>query len=160
MPRPRRVLVALTVGALAAALAACSTTVSLEPAPSANDPLCAEVSVRYPQTIGELDRRWTDAQATAAWGAPGKETAVIVSCGVESPVASTLECQTLDGVDWLIDDSKAPHYRFTSYGRSPAVQVYLDYDQVSGSEVLQALTAAVTQLPSTARCVPRPDPTG
>ena len=64
---------------------------------------------------------------------------------------------TRAGVDWLIDDSDAPHYRFTTFGRSPAVEVYLDYDEVSGSQVLTDLGPAVGQLPTTgATCTNRP----
>ena len=63
----------------------------------------------------------------------------------------------MDNVDWLIDGSEAPHYRFTTFGRTPAVEVYLDYDAVSGRDVLNALAAAVKTLPTDGRsCTERP----
>ena len=49
-------------------LTSCAPTIHLEPAANANDPLCAEVTVRLPDSIGDQARVWTDAQATAAWG--------------------------------------------------------------------------------------------
>lgn len=146
----------LAAVALASGLTGCATTVSMQPADDANDPRCADVSVRLPDTIAGLERRWTDAQATGAWGDP---SAVLLTCGVTPPGPTTLPCQSVDGVDWIIDDSEAPQYRFTTYGRTPAVQVYLDYDVVSGNEALQALSPIVGQLPVDAECVAREDAT-
>ena len=144
----------LVVAAVAALLAGCSSTVSMTPAKAANDPACAAVTVRLPDSVDGQSRRWTDAQATGAWGDPAT---VLVTCGVAERGPSTLPCDTRAGVDWLIDDSDAPHYRFTTFGRSPAVEVYLDYDEVSGSQVLTDLGPAVGQLPTTgATCPDRP----
>ncbi|MFT4219491.1 MAG: DUF3515 family protein [Microbacterium sp.] len=151
MLRARLTLVALAAAAVG--LAGCATTVSVEPAENANDPLCAEVSVRLPQTVDGEPRRWTDAQATAAWGEP--TAAVILACGLEPPGPSTLTCRTVEGVDWLIDDSEAPNYRFTTFGRTPAVEVFLDYDRVSGADVLREVATAVSQLPVDGQCTPR-----
>ena len=72
-------------------LTGCTSTVSLEPAPDANDPACAEVTVRLPDDLAGQSRRWTDAQATGAWGEPA---AVLLTCGVEPPGPTTLPCQT------------------------------------------------------------------
>jgi len=149
--RPRRLLAVLL--ASAAALTGCAGTVSLQPAPEANDPACAQVTAYLPDRLAGLDRRWTDAQATGAWGDP---TAVILACGVTAPAVSELPCQTVEGVDWLVDDTDAPHYRFTTFGRQPAVEVYVDYDVVSSFEVLKALKPLVGKLPRTAECTERP----
>lgn len=126
----------------------------MTPAAGANDPLCADVTVRLPDSVDGQPRQWTDAQATGAWGNP---SAVLLTCGVTPPGPSTLPCQTVNGVDWLIDDSEAPHYRFTTFGRTPAVEVYLDYDVVSGNAALQALSTAVGTLPNDgSQCTERP----
>lgn len=145
MPRIRRRLFAAALAVTAVAVTGCSSTVSLTPATDANNPHCAEVTVRLPGELGGLSRRWTDAQATGAWGDPAS---VIVTCGVDVPAASTLPCKTVDGVDWIIDDSDAPKYRVTSFGRTPAVQVYLDNDVVSSADVLDALSRIVGVLPT------------
>lgn len=147
------VTLAMAVG-IAFGTAGCSSTVSMTPAKGANDPACAAVISRLPATVDGQQRRWTDAQATGAWGSPAS---VLLTCGLDAPGPSTLVCQTVDGIDWLMDDTQAPKYRFTSFGRTPAVQVYLDYDVVGGRDVLSALSSAVQQLPTDGRsCTDRP----
>lgn len=131
----------LLAGAL---LTGCSSTVSLAPAPAANDPACADVTVRLPDSVDGEPRRWTDAQATGAWGDPA---AVILTCGVDEPGPTTLPCTPVNGVDWVIDDSEAPRYRVTTFDRTPAVEIYLDNDVVSSAQVLETLSAVVTVLP-------------
>ena len=148
MPSVHRSLVAGLV-VLAGALAGCSTTVTLEPAALANDPRCADVIVRLPATVDGQDRRWTDAQATGAWGDP---SAVLLTCGLEPPGPSTLRCITVAGVDWLVDETESPRFRLTTYGRSPAVELYVDNTVVSPNDVLAALAPSVGQLPENAEC--------
>ncbi|GAA2891892.1 DUF3515 family protein [Microbacterium esteraromaticum] len=131
-----RRLTLITCAAAMLALTGCSTTVALTPADDANNPQCAEVTVRLPASIAEQDRRWTDAQATGAYGSDGKTT-VIVTCGVTVPgPTAELQCVTLEGIDWLVDESEAPKMRMTSYGRNPAVQVFVDTELVSANKVL------------------------
>ncbi|MFG6491725.1 DUF3515 family protein [Microbacterium sp. P03] len=154
MRRFVRPLAAALVLLASLSVSGCAATVSLQPAASANDPACADVSVRLPATVGGEARRWTDAQATGAWGDPA---AVILTCGLAPPGPSTLPCQTVGGVDWLIDDADAPKYRFTTFGRSPAVEVYLDYDVVGGADTLSELSSAVSTLPTDGSvCTARP----
>ena len=139
-------------------LTGCAGTVSLEAAPLANDPACAEVSVRLPDEVDGQARRWTDAQATGAWGDPA---AVILTCGVEAPGPSTLPCQSVDGVDWIIDDADAPRYRVTTFGRNPAVELYIDNKAVSSAEVLDRLSRIVGVLPTDGSvCTERGDTSG
>lgn len=139
------------LGALALIVVAtgCTPTVHMEPAPLANDPLCADVGVRLPKTIGQNDRVWTDAQATAAWGDP---SVVLYTCGLEPPGPSTLQCVSFSGVDWLVDDADYPQLRLTTYGRTPAVQLYVDAEQISGDAALDAISMQVAALPQNAQC--------
>lgn len=130
-------------------LTGCAATVNLEAAQSANDPACAEVSVRYPDQVGELSQRWTNAQATTAYGDPA---AILVRCGLEPVFVSTLPCVSASGVDWLVDDSDAPNFRFVSFGRTPAVEVIVDSESASGISALDSLAQAVSKLPATAFC--------
>ncbi|WP_221585176.1 DUF3515 family protein [Microbacterium sp. G2-8] len=145
----RRLLALCALGA-AVALAGCTPTVHLEPAAHAEDPLCADVSVRVPEALGDVSRVWTDAQATAAWGDP---SVVLLRCGLEPPAPSTLQCVTVGGVDWLVDETDFPNLRMTTYGRTPAAQVYVDTDSISSNDVLSALANAVGQLPRDSRCL-------
>ena len=43
-------------------------------------------------------------------------------------------------------------YRYTTYGRTPAVEVVIDSDAVSGTTTLVDLGPAVSVLPQTAKC--------
>jgi len=132
-------------------LAGCASTVALEPADDAINPLCAEVSVRLPETVGELASRETNAQATGAWGDPAS---VILRCGVPSPAPTAeLPCITVEGIDWLRDDSDDPNFVFTTYGRTPAVEVIINGADVSGLAALTDLAYAVGQLPVDGACV-------
>lgn len=154
----RRSAALAVLGLSATLLVGCSPTVALEPAPDANNPLCANVMVNLPDSIAandpatKLERVWTDAQSTAAWGNP---VSIYFSCGVDVPAASELPCQTHQGFDWLIDDTDAPFYRMTVFGREPAIQVYFNSEVVSSVEVLSRIGKAAQDLPLTGQCSPR-----
>lgn len=139
---------ACVVGA-SAALAGCAPTVALNPAENANAPECAEVTVRLPAAIEELSLRTTDAQATAAWGDP---TAVVFTCGLTPPGPTTLQCVTINAVDWIVDDTDLPNLRLTTYGRTPAAEAYVDTSRLSADAALGALASAVQKLPKTGAC--------
>ena len=151
MPRLARALVVVVA---AASLAGCASSVSLQPAKDADDPLCAEVTVRLPATIDGQERRWTDAQATGAWGEPGKGTAVILTCGVEPPGPTTEACQAIEdvsgtSVDWLVVENEGS-WVFTTYGRVPAVEVTVP-DGVATAPVVD-LNRAVSLAPQSRHC--------
>lgn len=131
-------------------LSGCVASVPLKPATDATNPACADLVVRLPQAVAEQPARETDAQATGAWGDPA---AVLLHCGVEVPGPTTLSCVTINGIDWIQDDSEAPLYRFTTYGRDPATEVVVDSGVVSGSTALVDLSAAVATIPATGACV-------
>lgn len=157
VPRPRRTrrtlprLVAAASVAVVALplLAACSRPVPFEPAPDAVDPECAAVVVRLPDAVGGQEARETDAQGTGAWGTPAS---VLLRCGVEPPGPTTLRCVSVDEVDWIIDESDAPRYRFTTYGRTPAVEVVVDNDVVSGTTVIADLSPAIAVIEADGGC--------
>ena len=150
---------ALAIMALAATLlSACAPTVRLEAAEAANDPECANMMVRFPETLAQLPRRSVNAQSTAAWGDP---VAVIVRCGLALPDPSVLPCVTVDGVDWLIDESGRPSYVFRSYGLDPSTEVIVDSSVVSGTEVLRELAYPVgSQSAPVAQCLDATDVLG
>lgn len=147
----RRAALAVLAVAGAAAIGGCSQNVHLEPQPSANDPLCAEVSVRLPDTIGNQARQWTDAQATAAWGDDDGTTAIF-ACGKKPPAPSTLQCVSIGGVDWVVDETDFPRLRMTTYGRTPAAEIYVDTERLSSNEALAAVGSAAQQLPKSGEC--------
>ena len=146
----RLATLAMTAIALSLALSACSPTVSLEPAADANNPGCADVIVRLPDVVDGQERRTTNAQSTAAWGTP---TTVILRCGIEPVEISTLPCVTASDVDWLVDESAKPSFRFISFGRDPAVEVIVDSENAVGVNVLDSLSPAVQTIEPTKICV-------
>ena len=135
--------------ALVGALSACTATISLEAAADSNNPACAEISVRLPDQVAELDKRVTDAQATGAWGNP---TAVILRCGLPPVEVSQLPCVTANGVDWLVDESAKPSYRFITFGRNPATEVIVDSTKVAGVTALSDLSGAIQSIEATKQC--------
>lgn len=156
MPRSRRLLAATGALALLGALAGCSTTVPVEAAPDANNPACADVSVLLPDAIGDLERVWTDAQATGAWGAP----TVVLRCGVAVPAPSALVCQTIGGVDWLVLDQEEERQRLVTYGRDPAVEVIIKRgSDVDFRSIVEKLSTSIQSglQPATAKCTERVD---
>jgi hypothetical protein len=177
-PLPLGRLLAAALAPLALlVLAGCAPTVPMTAATDAANPECAEVIVRLPAALedaakqdsdnepaGVWLKRETDAQGTGAWGNPA---AVLLRCGVPVPGPTTQECVTLKGIDWLRDDSDAPNYVFTTYGRDPAVEVIVDGDRASGTNALIELSNAVGSIPATGACtnpddvlgVPEPTPT-
>lgn len=138
------------VAVLTGTLTGCATrAVPMQPAVDANNPACADVIVRLPDTLGELDRRNTDAQSTGAWGDPA---AVLLYCGIEPSGPTTDECMNVNGVDWIRDDSNEPLFRFEAYGREPGLEVIIDARLTSGTSIITELTAVVSQLPQTREC--------
>jgi len=151
-----RAVSALLLAASAVVLTGCSAAVPMQPAADAVNPACADIIVRLPTTVADQPERETNAQATGAWGDP---TAVLLTCGVEVPGPTTLPCVSINGVDWIEDDTEAPKYRYTTYGREPATEVYIDSELVSGSTTLVDLAAAVSNVPATKQCLGADDVT-
>jgi hypothetical protein len=129
-------------------LAGCTPTVALTPAASATSAKCASVVVLLPDTVSTLPQRQTDAQGTGAWGEPPD---ILLHCGVPVPdPTATLPCYTVDGIDWLYNDAKAPVFTFTTYGRNPAVSVTINSKDVKadGNQALNDLAIAVAAIPA------------
>jgi hypothetical protein len=146
--RPIAALVAF--GGVLLALTGCTPAVTMDPAADADNPLCAQVVVRLPDALGEDNIRETNAQGTGAWGDP---SSVLLFCGVPTPGPTTARCLNISGVDWIEDDTKAPVYSYTTYGRTPATQVVIDSTKASGGDVLPLLSEAVEEIPAKDACV-------
>jgi hypothetical protein len=154
MPRSRRLAVVAGALILLGALTGCSTTIHVDPADDANNAACADVSVLLPDAIGDLDRVWTDAQATGAWGAP----TVVLRCGVEVPAPSDLVCQTIGGVDWLVLAQEDERQRLVTYGRDPAIEVIIKRgSDIDFRSIVEKLSTSIQSglQPSTAKCTER-----
>jgi len=133
-----------------ALLAGCASAVPMTPAKDATNVSCADVIVHLPATVADQTSRETNAQATGAWGNPA---AVLLRCGVTVPAPTTLPCLNINGIDWIEDDADAPTYRYTTYGRDPAIEIVIDSEVVSGSTALVDVANAVGYVPATGACV-------
>ena len=122
----------------------------MTPAEGANDPACADVIVRLPDSVANLDRRTTNAQSTGAWGDP---VGVELTCGIEPSGPTTDDCVNVNGVDWIIDRSAAPLYRFEAYGRTPGLQVVVHSERASGTEAVLDLGSVAQLLPQERQCL-------
>lgn len=131
------------------ALTGCGAIVPMTPAHEANSASCATVTVRLPETVADLEKRETNAQATGAWGTPA---AILLHCGVAVPGPSTLPCVEVNGIDWIEDDTEKPLYRYTTFGRVPAVEVVVDSKRVSGTTTLVDLAGSLSQIPAKTHC--------
>lgn len=147
--RIRSLAAGTALAGIAFGLVGCAGDVPMDPAQNANDPACASVVVQLPQTVGKLEKRTTNAQATGAWGDP---VGVELRCGIEPSGPTTDDCVNVNGVDWIIDRSHAPLYRFEAYGRSPGLEVFVNSEKASGTEVTLDLTKTAQLLPQERKC--------
>ena len=146
--RKRHLQTALVAFALVF-LTGCAPMVTLEPTEDANNAECAEIIVRLPDELAGEQKRRVNAQSTAAWGEP---VSVILRCGLEPVEVSSLPCVSAGDIDWLVDDSNAPSFRFVSYARFPATEVIIDSTKLAGVTVLEQLSSTISILPATKRC--------
>lgn len=151
-PQRRTSAVLTIVVAAGLALAGCTPIVSLQPAASANDPGCAEISVRLPDDVAGKGERQTDAQATGAWGDP---TSVLLRCGVPPIGPTTKPCVNVNGVDWvLMTDPAAKTVVYQTFGRTPATEVIIDHvSGASDSSVLPEFASAIQTVKQTSKCL-------
>ncbi|WP_235856867.1 DUF3515 domain-containing protein [Occultella glacieicola] len=171
-PRPgtrptgrRGVRAAATTAAVALvwSVAGCATPVTLEPAPTASEPVCADVLIALPDTLAGADRRSTTSQASRAWGDPP----ITLRCGVTPPGPTTDRCITAEAddgstVDWVVADladddtgSESGSWTFTTYGRTPAIEVVVpvEYAGEDATSVLISLNGAVSVIPQERACL-------
>lgn len=104
--------------------------------------------VDLPDDLDGRERRETTSQSTAAWGEP----ALTWRCGLEPLGPTTDTCYSLGGVDWVArqDDGAST---FTSFGRTPTVEVRVPDEQGEGLDlVLATFAAGLDGFPQDARC--------
>jgi hypothetical protein len=154
-------VVALVLLALVA-LSACTSPVVVPAAPHAADPLCAEIVLALPRELDGMPRLATGSQATVAWG--NRTDPVVLRCGVEPPPPTTDPCVTADdgttAVDWVAvegaaDAAGAAPWTFTTYGRTPAVEVVVPASVTAtrSTSFLIDLGPAVARVDQTRACL-------
>ena len=149
-PRPLRVGVALCVLAATVlpSLAGCTRGIPVTLPDGASSPACAALEPLWPRTVSGRETRAVDpiSPAARAWGDP----AIIAICGYAAPPPSTLECVSVDGVDWVVQP-RSNGVQFTTYGREPALDVLVPSAYAPEPLVLPAFGAAARSLPATGR---------
>ncbi|MGB8381821.1 MAG: DUF3515 family protein [Dermatophilaceae bacterium] len=113
---------------------------------NASDPACTAAGASWPATVSGLapTELRDPSPAVRAWGDP----AVIARCGVDVPGPTTLDCVSVDGVDWVVEPL-SDGTRFTTYGRSPAVEVLVPKRYAPEPLLLPAFGPAAASLPET-----------
>jgi hypothetical protein len=153
-------LAATTAGlGLVASMAACGTT-RVPAGADADDPACADVVLGAPETMLDQPQVSSSSQGTVVWG--DGEDAIVLRCGVTPPGPTTDPCTTLSDadennqVDWIVrDDEETGIVRYTTFGRSPAIDLTVPRS-VAGdqpSAVPLDLAALVLEIPATDRCL-------
>ena len=113
----------------------------------ADSPVCRQVAERWPDTVGRLGARVTAVQSpgVAAWGDPP----IVARCGKAPLGPTTDQCIDVDGVDWVATTLDDGGTMFTTFGRSPAVEVLVPADYDSPPLWLPPFRDAVEQIPQT-----------
>lgn len=144
------------------ALAGCTSPVPVQVAPHARDPVCADVVLALPQDLEGMARLGTTSQATVAWGDPSAP--IVLRCGVEPPPPTTEACVSADdgsiSIDWVTQTgpelpSGGAEWTFTTYGRSPAIEVYVPAEVTAerSTSFLVDFNTAVAKIEQTRFCL-------
>ncbi|MFI0814772.1 DUF3515 domain-containing protein [Streptomyces sp. NPDC021098] len=125
---------------------------SVEPGPYADNPKCADVISRAPETVLSKHRDDITGKGAAAWG----DGSVVLRCGVTPLRPTTNLCVNVDGVDWVLDEKRAQKdgvQALTTYGRDPAVEITVQGDGPQAGDALVDMSRAVRGIPQTSKCL-------
>ena len=125
-------------------LAACSSSIEVVNPADAGSPSCRSAALHWPKTVGGQPLRPTTSSSAAvrAWGDP----AIIARCGLAPIGPTTDQCVSVSGVDWVAHQL-GDGMRFTTYGRSPAIEVLVPSAYRPEPLLLPAFGAAASAIP-------------
>jgi hypothetical protein len=105
---------------------------------------CRTASAHWPKTVGgqPLAPTSSSSGAVRAWGKP----AIIARCGLPAIGPTTDTCLNVSGIDWVAHQL-TDGVRFTTYGRSPAIEVLVPSAYQPEPLVLPAFGAAAAAIP-------------
>jgi Protein of unknown function (DUF3515) len=143
MHRGARLLASLGSALLLVSVSGCSSLDVADPA-EADSPACRSVAAHWPRTVGGRALRPTSSSSAAvrAWGDP----AIIARCGVAPIGPTTDQCLEVSGVDWVAH-RLTDGVRFTTYGRTPAIEVLVPGAYQPEPLLLPAFGAAASAIP-------------
>ncbi|MDG9717802.1 DUF3515 family protein [Streptomyces sp. DH24] len=121
-------------------------------APHAGDPKCEKVLSRVPDDIPGMSRDWAIGDAVASWGG----RAAVLRCGAEELPPNVNLCVTVDGVDWVLDETRLKEDGVSvlrTYGRSPAVEFTYTGSRSEVGGILTELNRTVDWIPQQRQCI-------
>ena len=138
--RPASVIGALL---LAGGLLGCSSVEVTDPV-DAGSAACRSASAHWPSTVGGQTLRATSSSSPAvrAWGDP----AIIARCGLPPVGPTTDTCLDVSGIDWVAHQL-TDGVRFTTYGRTPAIEILVPVAYQPEPLLLPAFGEAASAIP-------------
>jgi Protein of unknown function (DUF3515) len=105
---------------------------------------CRSAAAHWPKTVGGLSRQPTSSSSDAvrAWGDP----AVIARCGLAPIGPTTDQCINVSGIDWVAHQL-SDGVRFTTFGRTPAIEILVPSAYKPEPLLLPAFGAAASAIP-------------
>ncbi|MEV0910864.1 DUF3515 domain-containing protein [Streptomyces hokutonensis] len=106
--------------------------------------ICRSLYGALPDSLDGLRRRTVTpkSELTAAWGNP----AVVLTCGIPRPEKMSdpnADAGTVEGVNWLMENSRDGSYRCTTTYRKVYVQVYLPEKRAHDVNTLMQLAKPI-----------------
>jgi hypothetical protein len=128
---------------LAGGLGGCSSVEVTVPVNAGSD-ACGSAAAHWPKTVGgqSLTATSSSSAAVRAWGEP----AIIARCGLPAIGPTTDTCLDVSGIDWVAHQL-SDGVRFTTYGRSPAIEVLVPSAYKPEPLLLPAFGAAAAAIP-------------
>jgi hypothetical protein len=132
---------------LTVSLLGCSSIDVTDPA-GAGSAACRSAAAHWPTTVGGKPLRPTSSSSDAvrAWGDPP----IIARCGVPPIGPTTDQCIDVSGIDWVAHPL-TDGVRFTTYGRTPAIEILVPSAYQPEPLLLSAFGAAASAIPQGAR---------
>ena len=128
---------------LVAGLLGCSSVEVAVPA-DAGSAACRLAAAHWPKSVGGQSLRSTSSSSAAvrAWGHP----AIIARCGLPPIGPTTDPCLDVSGIDWVAHQL-TDGVRFTTYGRTPAIEILVPSAYQPEPLLLPAFGAAASAIP-------------
>ena len=128
---------------LVGVMAACSSSIEVVAPAEAGSRACRSAAAHWPKTVGGQPLRPTSSSSDAvrAWGDP----AIIARCGLAPIGPTTDQCLSVSGVDWVAHQL-TDGVRFTTYGRSPAIEILVPSAYQPEPLLLPAFGAAASAI--------------
>lgn len=137
----------LGIALLPGTLLACSSIEVAVPA-GAGSAACRAAAAHWPKTAGgsPLQKTSSSSPAVRAWGDPP----IIARCGLPAIGPTTDPCLDVSGIDWVAHQL-SDGVRFTTYGRSPAIEILVPSAYQPEPLLLPAFDPAASALPQNQR---------